>query len=140
MRLQAFAGAWEIERAIEDVRDGRTGRFVGRATFTPVPGGLAYREEGRLALGDAPAMTATRDYLWRDGGAGVIEVYFGDGRFFHRFLPDEPEPADVHACPPDTYRVRYDFAGWPVWRAEWRVTGPRKDYGMVSRFRPAEPR
>ena len=28
-------------------------------------------------------------------------------------------------------------ARWPRWRAEWRVTGPRKDYGMVSRFRPA---
>ena len=26
-------------------------------------------------------------------GAGTIEVLFGDGRLFHRFLADEPEPA-----------------------------------------------
>ena len=69
-------------------------------------------------------MAASRDYQWRDGGGGVIEVRFSDGRFFHRFLPEEPAPADVHLCDPDTYRVRYDFARWPLWRAEWRVTGP----------------
>ena len=39
MRLQAFAGDWDVERDIEDVQAGRTGRFVGRATFTPVPEG-----------------------------------------------------------------------------------------------------
>ena len=137
MRLEAFAGAWALDRVIEDARLGRTGRFTGRASFTPAPGGFAYREEGRLALGDGPAMTATRDYLWRDGGAGVIEVLFADGRFFHRFLPDETAPGDVHACDPDTYRVRYDFSRWPRWEAVWRVAGPRKDYAMHSRYRRA---
>ncbi len=140
MRLEAFAGEWEIDRAIEDVRAGRQGRFTGRARFRPDGDELAYREEGTLAFGDAPAMAASRDYRWRDTGGGVIEVRFADGRFFHRFLPDEPEPADVHLCDPDTYRVRYDFARWPLWQAEWRVTGPRKDYAMVSRYRPAGPR
>jgi hypothetical protein len=33
--------------------------------------------------------------------------------------------------------VRYDFRDWPRWQAEWRVTGPRKDYGIVTRFRLA---
>ena len=137
MRLQAFAGSWEIDRDIEDVRDRRIGRFTGVATFTPDRDGLRYREEGRLVLGDAPPMTATRDYLWRDAGSGTIEVRFGDGRLFHCFVADEPAPAAEHDCPPDRYRVRYDFGRWPRWRAEWRVTGPRKDYGLVSRFRPA---
>jgi Family of unknown function (DUF6314) len=137
MRLQAFAGDWQVERDIEDAHAGRHGRFTGRASFTPSPDGLRYREEGRLALDGAPAMAATRDYLWRDGGAGTIEVLFADGRPFHRFLPDEPDPAAEHACPPDTYRVRYDFRQWPRWRAEWRVTGPRKDLRLVSRFRRA---
>lgn len=136
MRLEAFTGEWVLEREIEDVRAGRTGRFSGRATFRPAAaGGLAYREEGTLAFGDGPAMTATRDYLWRDAGAGVIEVLFGDGRFFHRFMPEEEAPGDLHHCDPDVYRVRYDFARWPFWRAEWRVTGPRKDYAMVSGYR-----
>lgn len=139
MRLEAFAGDWQIDREIEDVKGGRHGRFTGRARFTRSPEGLRYREEGRLALDGAPEMAATRDYLWRDAGAGAVEVLFADGRPFHRFLLDEPDPAAEHACPPDTYRVRYDFSRWPRWRAEWRVTGPRKDYGMVSRFRPVAP-
>lgn len=137
MRLEAFAGDWEIDRDIEDVRAGRTGRFSGRARFTPAPDGLRYREEGDLVLGDAPPMAATRDYLWRDAGAGVIEVLFSDGRPFHRFLPDETDPGDTHDCPPDLYRVRYSFARWPRWQAEWRVSGPRKDYAMLSRYAPA---
>ena len=29
MRLEAFAGDWDVEREIEDVRAGRTGRFAG---------------------------------------------------------------------------------------------------------------
>ena len=82
-------------------------------------------------------MQATRRYLWRAGGAGAIDVLFEDGRFFHSFDPDAPTPAAPHDCPPDTYRVRYDFTGWPEWQAEWRVTGPDKDYTMLSRFRPA---
>jgi hypothetical protein len=135
MRLEAFAGTWAIDREIEDLRAGRSGRFAGRAEFRPVPEGLAYREQGTLELGGA-AMAASRAYLWRDGGAGTIEVCFDDGRLFHRFCADEPEPAAEHACPPDHYRVRYDFARWPRWRAEWRVYGPRKDYCTVTRFRP----
>ena len=60
---------------IEDVRAGRTGRFTGAARFAPAPDGLAYREEGTLALRRraADARRAAR-YLWRDGGAGTIEV------------------------------------------------------------------
>ena len=83
MRLGAFEGDWTIERAIEDVHAARLGRFTGRATFRPsAAGGLAYREEGTLTLGDGPAMQATRDYHWRDGGGGIIEVRFGDGGSF----------------------------------------------------------
>jgi hypothetical protein len=137
MRLEAFAGLWVIERDIEDVRAGRAGRFAGTARFAPVADGLAYHEEGTLALDGTRPMRAARRYLWRDGGAGTIEVLFEDGRLFHRFCADEPEPAAEHECPPDRYRVRYDFARWPRWRAEWRVSGPRKDYGIVSRFSPA---
>jgi hypothetical protein len=136
VRLEAFEGEWAFVRAIEDLRAGRQGRFIGRAAFRPAAGGgLDYREEGMVTFDGGPAMTASRDYRWRDGGGGVIEVRFGDGRFFHRFLPEGPETTDVHLCGPDTYRVRYDFARWPQWRADWRVTGPRKDYSLVSRYR-----
>ena len=137
MRLLSFTGRWRIERTIEDVRAGRTGRMAGTARFDPDPHGLAYLEEGTLAFPGAAPMRATRRYLWRDGGAGTIDVLFADGRFFHRFDAEDPQPATTHDCPPDVYRVRYDFRRWPRWKAEWRVAGPGKDYATVTTFTPA---
>lgn len=137
MRLAAFAGDWIIERRIEDVRAGCAGRLDGAARFAAGPEGLLYSEEGLLTLGGGPGVTASRRYLWREAGGGAIEVRFEDGRFFHRFYADEAAPGAVHDCPPDQYRVRYDFARWPRWTAEWRVRGPRKDYALVTRYRPA---
>ena len=134
MRLHAFAGEWRVERAIEDVRAGRAGRFEGRAIFTPDADGLAYLEEGVLTMDGAAGFAATRRYRWRDAGAGTIEVRFDDGRLFHRFYADEPMPGAAHECPPDQYRVGYDFRAWPRWIADWRARGPRKDYRIVSTF------
>jgi hypothetical protein len=137
MRLAAFAGLWQIERDIDDRRAGRGGRFAGEGAFTPDADGLAYAEAGTLTLIGAPPMTATRRYRWREAGAGFIEVRFEDGRLFHRFDAEEAAPAAEHDCPPDRYRVRYDFSRWPQWQAEWRVSGPRKDYLALSRYRRA---
>jgi hypothetical protein len=136
MRLADFAGLWTVKREIEDRRAGRPGSFTGLARLTPAEGGLAYVEEGRLSLGSGPAVAASRRYLWREA-ATAIEVHFEDGRLFHRFDPAEGSPSAFHDCPPDAYRVRYDFARWPLWRSEWRVVGPRKDYAMVTAYRRA---
>lgn len=136
MRLAAFAGLWEVERRIDDRRAGRAGRFTGTARFAPAAGGLAYVEEGELAFEGAAPMAATRAYHWREA-AGRISLSFADGRPFHSFDAEAPAPEAAHDCPPDAYRVRYDFTAWPVWTAEWRVTGPRKDYAMTTVFRPA---
>ena len=137
MRLLAFSGLWHLDRVIEDVRAARAGRLIGEARFAPAPDGLDYLEEGTLVFPGVAPLCASRRYHWRDGGAGTIDVWFADGRFFHRFDAEDPAPAATHDCPPDTYRVRYDFRAWPRWQAEWRVTGPRKDYGIVTQFRPA---
>lgn len=135
MRLEDFAGRWRIGRRIDDRLGGTTGHFAGVAEFHPVAGGLAYREEGRLALDDGTAFTAVRSYLWRAEGAR-IHVDHADGRPFHSFGPREL--AARHWCDPDDYRVRYDFAAWPEWRVEWVVRGPRKDYTTESLYsRPA---
>lgn len=135
MRLEDFAGHWRIDRQIEDRMGGQTGHFVGQAEFSPVAIGLAYHEEGWLTLGAGPRVRAVRDYVWRQEG-GWIVVHHGDGRPFHSFDPAAPEA--VHRCDRDDYRVRYDFALWPQWRADWTVHGPRKDYTMASLYtRPA---
>lgn len=130
-QLSDFVGSWRLSRRIVEA-DGRSATFAGTARFTPDGEGLIYREDGLLALpGTAAPIRAERRYLWREDGAGIV-VLFDDGRPFHRFAPARPEAA--HWCEPDDYRVRYDFSGWPVWRAEWRVTGPRKDYHMIGEY------
>jgi hypothetical protein len=68
------------------------------------------------------------------GCAVVAAVEHGDGRPFHDF--DPADPVARHLCGADDYAVRYDFADWPCWRAEWTVRGPRKDYRMVSAYAP----
>lgn len=131
LRLSDFAGDWTIAREIEQMGAGPA-RFEGRARFTADGVGLAYHEAGTLTLPGAAPMRAERAYLWREEGAEIV-VLFPDGRPFHRFDPSAP--AAHHWCDPDDYRVRYDFVTWPEWRAEWRVSGPRKAYTMRSLYR-----
>ena len=130
--LADFEGDWSIDRQIDDHRVGQLGRFRGTARFLTVPSGLAYHETGLLTLGSAAPVTATRDYLWR-WQAGRICVDYVDGRPFHDFNP--AAPSAHHHCLPDDYTVTYDFSDWPRWHAHWRVTGPRKDYTMISRYK-----
>lgn len=134
--LADFEGAWRLEREIDDRLAGRQGRLTGKARFETDGRGLVYREAGELAFPGQPPLSARQTYLWRADGEGIA-VLFGDGRAFHRFDPGETGPSARHDCAPDLYRVTYDFAGWPDWTAVWRVTGPRKDYRMLSRYRRA---
>ncbi|PRX29760.1 hypothetical protein SAMN05216257_11021 [Meinhardsimonia xiamenensis] len=133
--LEDFAGRWRLAREIEDFAAGHVVRFSGEALFAPEEGGaLALTEEGTLTLPGATPLKASRRYLWRAGQGGAIEVLFADGRPFHVIAPGA-KPEAEHLCPPDHYRVAYDFTGWPDWRAVWRVRGPRKDYRMQSLYR-----
>jgi len=131
--LAEFEGTWTLTRQIADAQSGAESRFEGTARFIPDGDGLRYEEEGRLMIPRQPPMAATRRYLWRAGAQG-IEVFFADGRFFHAIAPG-PAPEACHDCPPDLYRVRFDFTAWPAWQAIWRVSGPRKDYAMQSVYR-----
>lgn len=139
MELADFAGTWRLMRWIEDRRAGLKGQLDGHAHFACDAEGLVQDEGGTLRLGTAPPLHATRRYLWRAGAGGRIEVRFADGRAFHDFVlpgvaPGGTTPRAAHPCGGDLYRVRYDFARWPDWSAEWRVSGPRKDYRMVSHY------
>lgn len=132
--LQDFAGRWAIARRIEDARASQTGRFRGEAVLRPDAQGLVYAEHGTLDLPGQAPMTATRQYLWRQGQGG-IDILFADGRFFHRIGPGA-RPETRHDCPPDIYDVTYDFTAWPVWRTVWQVAGPRKAYRMATAYSP----
>lgn len=133
-RLTDFEGHWTVQREIEDHLVEQTGQFQGQASFTRDALGLAYAEAGQLRFGTS-AWAATRRYFWRDA-RDAIDVHFEDGRFFHRIALEGARPNSDHFCDPDQYDVTYDFAQWPLWTSHWRVTGPRKDYEMRSRYRP----
>ncbi len=132
--LADFAGDWRLERQIADRRCGIEGRLEGAARFTPDAEGLVYEETGRLFLGEAQPVEATRRLLWRACARGGIAVSFADGRPFHRIAGERLMPENTHVCAPDIYHVEYDFRTWPDWRAAWRVVGPHKDYRLVSHY------
>ncbi|MAX74485.1 MAG: trigger factor [Nioella sp.] len=133
MKLADFRGRWRLTRRIDDARAGVVGRLDGQALFTVEAQGLVLTETGLLRYGDGPPMRAERRYLWRAEGRGIA-VFFDDGRPFHWFSGAATKA--THDCPPDLYRVRYDFSDWPDWRTIWHVTGPRKAYEMVSHYTP----
>lgn len=128
--LTQFTGIWRLQRAIRHA-DGTEAKFDGAAEFTPSGTGLDYEERGLLTMPGTPPMQAVRRYRWSQDG-DMIAVDFGDGRPFHSFDPAHPEA--IHDCPPDHYQVRYDFTGWPRWQAIWQVSGPHKDYRMISTY------
>lgn len=132
-KLEDFEGAWRIARVIRAAGEGEA-RFDGEARFRPDGRGLAYAETGQLQLAGHPPVQAERRYLWRAGPAGAIEVFFPDGRAFHRIDLRAAAPSDRHHCAQDIYDVTYDFRRWPVWVSRWRVSGPRKDYRMVTEY------
>ncbi len=129
--LKDLEGRWRLDRVIEDRREGLTGRLTGTCDFIPDAGGLMQREEGVLTYGDARPMRAQRRYLWRAEG-DALAVRFDDGRPFHRLAPGRL--SDTHSCPPDTYEVSYVLREWPAFSTTWRVTGPRKDLLILSRY------
>lgn len=133
-RLWDLEGDWDLSRVIRH-GDGREDRFAGRAVFARANGGLVLTERGQLSVG-GQSFEAEQRTLWAEGD-GALEVSFADGRAFHAVTLGEPAPTAVHLCDPDHYEVTYDFADWPLWRAIWRVTGPRKDYVMRSEYRRA---
>lgn len=125
--LGDFIGLWELERDITPAT-GAPARFEGQATWRAVPGGAAYHETGVLHLDGAAPMMAQRRYAWRDD----LSVWFTDGRPFHTVPPLGGQA--THFCDPDTYVSTYDFAEWPVFWVRHDVTGPKKDYAMITRY------
>ena len=131
LALQDFAGDWSLMRRIAQA-DGGTGVLRGTARFALTGPVLDYSETGVLTM-DGAELEARQSHVWRTDG-NRIHVCFSDGRPFHSFELGVSDPAATHDCPPDTYVVTDDFGDWPEWHSRWVVTGPRKDYRMVSTY------
>ena len=133
--LRAFlTGTWRIARTVKDARSGQDGGFDGTAVFAPLPdSGLLLTESGTMRLGgySGPAEQTYR-YAFPDG-PGRAEVFRHDGTPFHGLDLTDGSAEAVHQCGADLYRGAFRVLGHDEWVVEWAVSGPRKDYHMVTR-------
>jgi hypothetical protein len=146
--LRAYLqGSWSVERALLDRSTGTRGTFAGVVRFTPVSGqdddgALRFREEGTVAWttssGTPFTSPASREYLLRPSGASdTMDMFFPDGRPFHRMGFGTDTSHAEHWCDPDDYRVDYTLVGPDEFRYRWDVTGPAKDQLLESVLRRA---
>ena len=121
-----------------DRASGARGTFTGVVTFTPTPdGGLFLREDGTLTW-PSHSGPAFREYLLRPSSQPqALDVFFPDGRPFHRMGFGPLDGRDKHWCDPDTYRVGYSWDGPDEFSYVWDVRGPAKDLLLESRLRRA---
>jgi hypothetical protein len=135
-----FLGNWCIERQIEDFLTQQTGTFFGDAIIVARDRDWVYSETGTLSFNNRTPLKSERRYLWSPTAAG-FDIHFDDSRFFHSFdLPIEADGGKCstahHWCDPDDYNVQYDLNRFPDWSSLWQVTGPRKLYKMISKYKP----
>lgn len=130
--LWELEGLWRLERDIVHA-DGTGARFEGECLFTRTGPRLLQEETGTLVTSTG-RFAGSRRYVW-SADEGRLVLHFEDMRPFHDISLGTPRPTARHDCPPDVYRVAYDFSRWPDWQATWRVTGPRKAYVMESTYR-----
>ena len=128
--LTDFEGDWTVDRLVVH-GDGLRARFTGNARWAPVQDGMQFSESGRLKIPGQAPMEASQSYFWDHD----LNIWFSDGRFFHT-VPAKGGVAR-HWCDPDQYTVRYRFGHRPRFETLWRVSGPRKNYAMLTRFERA---
>lgn len=134
--LWSLEGRWHLARRIAHASGGED-RFEGVSRFSRSGPNLVQVEEGTLSLAASGVpLKATRRYVWTSA-EGRIEVCFDDMRPFHTIPLGSVTPETTYLCPPDRYRVSYDFSTPAAWRSVWQVEGPRKAYRMETVFTPA---
>jgi hypothetical protein len=114
------------------------GRVSGVVRLRRDGAALVYREDGIIDWQDFSGK-CHRVYFYRPRAATLVEVYFEDGRLFHRLdLSQGPSEgggfAVSHSCPPDVYRGAYRFQTPARWSLRWQVAGPRKDYALETDY------
>lgn len=137
--LRAYLlGDWKVARTMLDRAAGLHGTFAGVVRFTDIDGGrIRFREEGIVRWNTAGTVPftgpASREYLLRPAATpDIMDMYFPDGRPFHRIGFGAHDHQDSHWCDPDTYRVGYTGVGPDEFHYRWDVSGPAKDLLLES--------
>lgn len=128
LSFDEFSGRWDVRRVIVDRMARATYRFEGIATIDV----SSFAETGTVRWGET-SLKGERSYGLRpvDGG---LDILFPDGRLFVA-LGDCPAQSVYHLCGDDHYAGRFFFAVDGAWAEAWRVTGPRKRYASLARYR-----
>jgi hypothetical protein len=135
--MASLPGAWSFNRVIEG-----QGSMQGIATFTPLGAvSLAYRERGRLKLLDGTELEAEREYVFRESDRG-FNVFFKETplRLFHAIELVASDGGALigsagHLCNLDHYQSTYSFSADDGFVIRHVVSGPRKDYTMITTYR-----
>ncbi|WP_234683245.1 DUF6314 family protein [Bradyrhizobium monzae] len=134
--MTRLVGAWSFDRVIEG-----QGSMTGLATFTPLDAErLAYREHGRLTLQNGTELEAEREYVFRRHDRG-FEVFFKETppRLFHVIELTASDGGVLsgsagHLCNLDHYQSTFTFRSDGGFVVRHVVSGPRKDYTMVTTY------
>lgn len=134
-----LTGTWELVRAIDDRVTGTAGTVTGTTQ-------IVVEDEDRLRWWETGVMDwqgrqvpitrvlhLVRRRLPDRPAGGAWFVTFDDGRDFHPWVNGERVE---HSCGADLYRGQIDVdtqgGGLQRWTVVWDVTGPAKDYRLVS--------
>jgi hypothetical protein len=141
--MARLAGAWSFNRIIEG-QGSMQASMQGIATFAPLDAAsLAYREQGRLRLLNGTELEAEREYIFRGSDRG-FDVFFKEDppRLFHTISLAASDRGDLdgsaaHLCNLDHYQSTYTFTADGGFVIRHVVSGPRKDYTMITTFKRA---
>jgi len=133
----ALEGTWTFDRnASSGESMAGSARFVARGETR-----LHYREQGILTLVDGTELKFERSYIYEFSDA-AMSIYFDtpSPRLFQSVVLTPHGKvwagSGSHLCGADRYASRFEFA--PAWQDRFRivhkVTGPRKDYVLETRY------
>jgi hypothetical protein len=131
---QQFAGRWQLKRRIMDRRLMQAGAMTGHVSIQPCKdGSLHWQEHGLLRFGGHEG-EASRTYRLRQAVDGGLAFDFEDERPFFAVPTGEKRWRFSHLCAPDRYEGRWFLKHADELWLSWWITGPRKDYRMISRY------
>ena len=132
-------GRWSISRLICDNLTHSIRTFCGQAIIKQDNLHFHYQEKGDLMLSKNISFSAEQSYIWKPISNSIFDIFFKNGNFFCtldlKLANQRGVCSAKHLCEADLYVVDYDFSKFPVWSSLWTVSGPKKDYQIVSDFR-----
>lgn len=133
--LKAFlCGNWEVDRIVIDRALAMTGGLQGQATFRHRAAGLLYEEHGTLTFGEHHGR-AEQSYLYEfPEGDRRASVRFRDGRAFYELDLSRGQDHVRHVCGTDVYDGVFIALSSTAWQSEWKVSGPRKAYDLLTTY------